>query len=189
MDRWMAKTRKISIDDVLDAAERVVVRLGAVGLSIDEVAREAGISKSRVVYDYKTKSGLLNALVERRILIDRERVAESVRVQKDSDNPPLFGRLSAAGALASDSERAVALAICAASSHDEGVQSLFRQCTAEDLAAVTRDARRPRASLIAYLAFYGLTIMEYFDLHHWSEVERAGLLRDIGTMYAAFPEP
>ena len=42
MDSPLAKTRKISSDDVLDAAERVVVRLGAVGLSIDEVAREAG---------------------------------------------------------------------------------------------------------------------------------------------------
>ncbi|MDH6269758.1 AcrR family transcriptional regulator [Rhizobium sp. SG_E_25_P2] len=184
----MGKTRKISTDDVLDAAERVVVRLGAVGLSIDEVAREAGISKSRVVYDFKTKSGLLNALVERRIRIDRERVAESVRQQRDSDNPPLFGRLTAAGALTSDSERAVALAICAASSHDEGVQAQFRQCTADDLTEVTREAKRPRASLVAYLAFYGLTIMEYFDLHQWSEVERAGLLQDIGTMYAAFPE-
>ncbi|WP_137157665.1 TetR/AcrR family transcriptional regulator [Rhizobium sp. FKL33] len=185
----MAKTRKISIDDVLDAAERVVVRLGAVGLSIDEVAREAGISKSRVVYDYKTKSGLLNALVERRIRIDRERIAESERQQQQTDNPPLFGRLAVAGAQTSDSERAVALAICAASSHDEGVQALFRQCTAEDLAAVTRDARRPRASLVAYLAYYGMTIMEYFDLYQWSEAERAGLLRDIGVMYAAFPEP
>lgn len=184
----MGKTRKISTDDVLDAAERVVVRLGAVGLSIDEVAREAAISKSRVVYDFKTKSGLLNALVERRIRIDRDRVAESVRRQKDSDNPPLFGRLAAAGVQASDSERAVALAICAASSHDEDVQALFRQCTSEDLDEVTRDAARPRASLIAYLAFYGLTIMEYFDFHHWTEGERAGLLRDIGIMYAAFPE-
>jgi AcrR family transcriptional regulator len=185
----MAKTRKISTDDVLDAVERVVVRLGAVGLSIDEVAREAGISKSRVVYDYKTKSGLLNALVERRIRIERERIADHVRQHRESDNPPLFGRLEAACATASDGEKAVALAICAASSHDEGVQAKFRRFTAEDLSAVTSDTKRPRAALIAYLAFYGLTMMEYFDLHHWSEVERAELIRDVGTMYAAFPEP
>lgn len=185
----MGKTRKISIDDVLDAAERVVVRLGAVGLSIDEVAREAGISKSRVVYDFKTKSALLSALVERRIRMDRERVAESVDRQLHTSNPALFGRLAAAQDLPTDSERAVALAICAASSHDEGVRSLFRQCTADEIAEVTRDAQRPRASLMALLTFYGLMTMEYFELHHWSETERSALLHDIGVMYGAFPEP
>lgn len=46
--------RKINEDDILDAAERVVVRDGAVGLSIDAVAREASVSKSRVVYDHKS---------------------------------------------------------------------------------------------------------------------------------------
>lgn len=39
----MARTRKISENDILDAAERVVLCVGASGLSIDAVAQEAGI--------------------------------------------------------------------------------------------------------------------------------------------------
>ena len=35
----MARTRKISTDDILDAAERVVMRDGAAGLSIGAVAQ------------------------------------------------------------------------------------------------------------------------------------------------------
>ncbi len=61
----MARQRKITADDILDATERVILRLGTGGLSIDAVAKEAGVSKSRVVYDHKSKSGLLAALMDR----------------------------------------------------------------------------------------------------------------------------
>ena len=71
----MARLRTIDSDALLDAAERVAIRDGAVGLTIDAVAREAKISKSRVIYDYKSKSGLLQALVERRLRLEAGRVA------------------------------------------------------------------------------------------------------------------
>ena len=44
----MARPRVIKQDDILDAAEAVVVRCGAAHLTLDAVAVEAGISKASV---------------------------------------------------------------------------------------------------------------------------------------------
>ena len=41
----MARPKKITTHEILDAIERVVVKFGVSRLSIDAVAREAGISK------------------------------------------------------------------------------------------------------------------------------------------------
>ena len=114
----MARNRTIDSDALLDAAERVAIRDGAVGLSIDAVAREAGISKSRVVYDYKSKSGLLRALVERRLRMEDERVLAAVKANGSAANPELSGRIAAAQDTPNEDDRAIALTLCAAMSSE-----------------------------------------------------------------------
>lgn len=59
------RPRKIDRDKVLDAAEAVVLRIGAGGLSIDAVAKEAGITKGGVQYSFGSKQNLIRAMVER----------------------------------------------------------------------------------------------------------------------------
>src|SRR3546814_17040256 len=65
-----------SRDAVLDAAQRVVARDGAAGLTLEAVAAEAGISKASVLYDYGTKQALMKALIERRIAAEDSRIGE-----------------------------------------------------------------------------------------------------------------
>src|SRR5437868_5504139 len=52
-------------DRLLDAAERVVVRDGVQNLTLEAVAREAGVSKGGLLYHFHTKSELVIAIVER----------------------------------------------------------------------------------------------------------------------------
>ena len=92
----MARPRKTTNDDILDAAERVVARLGAAGLSIDAVAKEAGVSKAMVVYDHKSKKALLEALVDRRVKADMAYVDQCVANAVDTPHPELFGRIASA---------------------------------------------------------------------------------------------
>lgn len=61
----MGRKRVIDQQAVLDAAERVVGRDGAANLTIDAVAREAGINKASVLYDHKSKQALVEAVVDR----------------------------------------------------------------------------------------------------------------------------
>src|ERR1700722_11797421 len=54
-------------DDILDAAEAVVVDKGAAHLTLDAVTERAGISKGGLRYHFESKEALLAALVERQI--------------------------------------------------------------------------------------------------------------------------
>ncbi|TCL75755.1 TetR/AcrR family transcriptional regulator [Rhizobium sp. BK251] len=183
----MTRTRKITADDILDAAERVVVQHGAAGLSIDAVAQEAGVSKSRVVYDHKTKSALLAALVDRRIQRDMEAVKKAVEDSKDTPHPELFGRIAFAEPVPDEAEMAVAMAVCASMSSDESLQQQMRGWVARDLQAMASGAR-PKAALIAYLALTGLFCTELFGFHQWTGGDRREILDGIRATYATFPE-
>src|ERR1044072_3283329 len=56
-----ARTR----DNLLDAATRVVQRDGAQALTLDAVAKEAEVSKGGLLYHFKSKNDLVQAMVER----------------------------------------------------------------------------------------------------------------------------
>src|SRR4051794_13872946 len=56
-----ARTR----DRLLDAAATVVHRDGAQALTLDAVAKEAEVSKGGLLYHFKSKNELVNAMVER----------------------------------------------------------------------------------------------------------------------------
>jgi AcrR family transcriptional regulator len=175
----MARIRTIDSDALLDAAERVAIRDGAVGLSIDAVAREAGISKSRVVYDYKSKSGLLRALVERRLRMEDERVLAAVAAHGASLNPELSGRIAAAKDTPNEDDRAIALTLCAAMSSEEPLQDMIREVIKRDLEAVTGSDRQVSLAVVAYLALHGMMSLEYLDIHRWTAPERTALLAEI----------
>jgi AcrR family transcriptional regulator len=52
-------------DRVLNAAEVVVARDGVAGLTLEAVAREAGVSKGGLLYHFPSKSALITSIVER----------------------------------------------------------------------------------------------------------------------------
>lgn len=54
-------------DRLLDAAEKLVVEHGALALTLDAVAAEAGVSKGGLLYHFPSKDKLAAALVERAI--------------------------------------------------------------------------------------------------------------------------
>ncbi len=102
----MSRPKKVTDSEILDAIERVVVKHGASHLSIDAVAKEAGISKSRVVYDYKSKTSLLEALIDRQFERDTARI-ESLLVEcADTPHPELCARIKIADQALDDTELA-----------------------------------------------------------------------------------
>lgn len=183
----MGRTRKIKKDDILDAAERVVLKLGAAGLSIDAVAQEAGVSKSTVVYDHKSKSALLEALIDRRMGIELERQAVAVAAAADTPHPELFGRIEAAARVVDDTERAVAFAVCASVSSEEKLQQQMRSWTLDDLNAMAAGPK-PKAALMAYLALSGFFVTELFGFHQWSAEEQSSILEGVRMIYTSYPE-
>jgi len=61
-----ASTESVPVyERILTAAENVVTRDGVANLSLDAVAREAGVSKGGLLYHFPNKSALVTAIVER----------------------------------------------------------------------------------------------------------------------------
>src|SRR3954471_17885396 len=68
-----ARTR----DNLLDAAAKVVHRDGAQALTLDAVAAEAEVSKGGLLYHFKSKNDLVEAMVERWMKEFRQEIAEA----------------------------------------------------------------------------------------------------------------
>lgn len=183
----MARPRRKTNDDILDAAERVVARLGATGLSIDAVAKEAGVSKAMVVYDHKSKSALLEALVDRRVRADMVYIDKCVAEAADTPHPELFGRIASAEKKLDEIDNAVAVSVSASLSNDDGVQRIMRDWTELDLKAMA-SGQRPKAALMAYLTLMGFYTTELFGFHSWPDADRKEILDGIRSVYLSFEE-
>lgn len=183
----MGRHRVIDRDAMLDAAERVVVRDGAAKLSLDAVATEAGISKASVLYDYKTKQALIQALVERRVAAETARISQLIAEQGGRPDAVVRGRLAAARQKIPDDERAVAVSLCAALAQDAELREPIRAVINEHLTTLGRDSTYPRSALLAFLAIEGLMFLEWFGFHSWSKAERDRILGDIAWLIGQEP--
>ncbi len=183
----MARTRKVETDDILDAVERVVVRLGVVGLSLDAVAKEAGISKSRVVYDYKSKTALLEAILDRHMARDDAHLQELINECADTPHPELFGRMKHMLEGSTESDNAVCRAIAASMTSDETIHERMCAHVAEDY-AIMQNGPRPRAAQAAHMALIGYCSHEWFGFRKWTPEERQRIYDDVETIYLNFPD-
>lgn len=176
---------RISEDDILDAAERVVKQYGFAGLSIGAVAKEAGISKSRVVYDHASKEELIAALVQRGLQRSQAIIQDHVSSNINTQNPELFGRIEATERMLAETDRDVAMPVIIASSHEDDIQNLIRSRTKREIRAI-QGTEKSAAALMSYLAWTGFMYLEQFSFHHWSEDDRGKILSDLKKVYVTF---
>lgn len=183
----MGRKRVIDQQAILDAGEAVVARMGAANLTLEAVASEAGISKASVLYDFKTKQALIEAIVERAFHVDRERHAASEAELKSSDSVAVRGRIKVAAEPPPEEFKPVALNLSMALMLDPALRSRMHQAQAETIARIIDTATSPRGALLAYLAVEGLKFLEYLDFHHFSPDERSRIIREIGWLVTATP--
>src|SRR5690349_5469815 len=131
----MSRPRVIETDTILDAAEAVVVRDGAAKLTLDAVAREAGISKASVIYDYGSKLALIKAVVERRANEERKRLQMAVHCMGPRKDALILGHISLAESAMPDELQAAGVSLCAALSQDAESRSVMQEMVGEDIAA------------------------------------------------------
>ncbi len=76
-------------DEILDAARAVVARDGPGRLTIEAVAREIGMSKGGVLYNFPSKLALLEGLLRQMILAFEQGVMEFRNAAAGRPNPTL----------------------------------------------------------------------------------------------------
>jgi len=77
-------------EQLLDAAIRVIVRDGYAGVSVDAIAREAGVTRPVVYGAYADLGDLLGALLDRQQARALAQLAEVLPDRLDSDDPDAF---------------------------------------------------------------------------------------------------
>lgn len=185
----MGRRKVIDRATTMAAIETVVRTQGLAGLSIDAVAKEAGISKSSVLYDFTSKNALLAAFIHDRIDTKRQQIAEARQQHLGQDNAWLRGLVAQIAAAPSQEDMDTAAIIAAGMGSGDECRAVMRQTVAEDLAMVAGEATNPRTALLSYLAIYGLLKMECFGFHRFPPDERDRILRDILWLMTARPEP
>lgn len=80
----MTNRSQVTKQKLLDAATDLIMNHGVHHLTLDEVAKSAGVSKGGLLYHYPSKESLLTAIVER-LQIEQNELYESL--QADGNGP------------------------------------------------------------------------------------------------------
>ncbi|MAM09440.1 MAG: TetR family transcriptional regulator [Rhizobiaceae bacterium] len=177
----MARPRKHDQSKILDAVERVVARDGV--LTVDAVAKEAGVSKATVLYEHASKRDLVAALVERTIMADNAFNAACAASFAGEADAPLKGRILAArrSPPAPEGNPAV-LSLVSALMQDADLRAEFRRNQKALSTHLLAEASNPRTARLAWLALEGLKFQQHLELHDWNTAARAEILDDIETL-------
>jgi len=162
-------------DAVLIAASEVIAQSGSGKLTIDAVARQAGMSKGGVLYHFPSKDallkGMLNALLAR---IEERR-------QGTQSQSKLSGMLESID-LRDESERAMSLAILATAAQTPELLAPARAYFSkvnEELSAETTD---PDITRILLLALEGMRFLHMLEMIPWSNSDSERILKHMHQM-------
>jgi AcrR family transcriptional regulator len=184
----MGRKRTIDQEQILNAAEFVVARDGAARLTLEAVADRAGVSKASVIYDFKSKQALIEAVIRRAVRNDNAFHDGVTEELGNITSSVIRGRVVAASEPFPDEFRAVALNLCAALAQDAQLRTAIQVNQTSVIDRIMKTSANPRGALLAYLALEGLKLLESLDYHTWPKAERAKILREINWLVDARPE-
>lgn len=166
----MGRRRTIDRDQLLDAAEAVIAREGAAGLTIDAVAKEMGI----------TKGALIDAIFER-----WGKAYDSLFEAVAGKQPTPLTRVRAhaeatqrSDELSSSKAAALMAALIQTPEHLEGSNQWYRS-RLEGLDLSAPEGRRAR---LAFLAVEGAFMLRYFRLMDIGQDEWDSMLDDVRAL-------
>lgn len=161
------------VDAILDAAEAVVARAGMGRLTLDAVARRAGLSKAGLLHHFPSMSELIGAVVSRQSRVwHAEFLATYERLRASGDRRPAVNTMMAtclAGTHAwSEAERARNRVMVAALVHDERHVEPLREVFRSVAGLLGRDDLPPGAAETIHLVVHGLWFHWIFGLGEMS---------------------
>lgn len=143
-------------DRLLNAAEQVVAREGVSHLTLDAVAKEAGVSKGGLLYHFPSKSALVVSVVHR--LADRCECEHAAALEGTAHEPGAFARafLRVRCAQMDPSEAPLLTALVAAAGVNPEYLQPFREYLARWQQRLEQDGIDPADAMIVRLAAEGL---------------------------------
>ena len=174
--------RDLKRKEILDAAERLLLRDGYDGTAMAEVARSAGVANNAVYWYFPSKDDLLAAMLQRRLQRALEQLAASEASTPDEQVLALLAQLDQVAKLtATVHQRAQHSAPVA------DVHNAFHTTAAELLRSLFRDAGLD-SSEAAHAAKATMALIEGIHLH---EPDRNTAARDdlvLWTLHRLAPD-
>lgn len=177
----MGRRRTLTRDELFAAVERVVQEHGPLGVTIEAVAREAGVSKATVLYDHASKTDLLLAFMENKIGCHRREVEAYAKGCPDPDRAWFEGLVAGIGNIPGPGpdDTLASMFLSEALKSDNPCRAMLRQLMENDLARLPAACTDSRAGLLAYLAAHGLAMLTLYGSTSFSPDERQQILNDI----------
>jgi AcrR family transcriptional regulator len=182
-------------DHILDAAATVIMREGSGSLTLERVAREAGVSKGGLLYHFAQKEQLIQALVERMLRHfdeDRRSFESEETPGADGRRTRAFVRATLEGAWARKSglkRHGVEMfsALLAALSTDPELLEPMRRRSRQWQAELENDGLPPDRATIVRLAADGLWFAELLGLTKLAPSRRKSVVREMLRLAGAKP--
>lgn len=183
----MGRKRSIDRDELMQAIERVARRSGIAGLSIDAVAKEAGISKSSVVYDCDSKAGLLAAFIRHKMAQHCGRLPDVQARHKGKPNARLREMIDEYRRVPTEEELAMALLISASMGEHAECREIMSEKLAGDAEMVAAQAGNRQRMLMTLLTLHGMAFLEYFGFYRFDQETRNEILDELMAVAESDP--
>lgn len=145
---------------ILAAARAVAARQGAAHVSLDAIAREAGLSKSGVLYNFASKRALMAALLDEMLAEHRALDAQVPQGTWRRDLRRHFLSVTTMDCVNSD----LSMAILAIAATEPDLLDPLRGELEEDLARITDETADPATAHVIFFALQGLRFHKLLNL-------------------------
>ncbi len=166
--------------EILQAALRVVEDEGANHLTIDAVAKAAGMSKGGVLYHFASKKELLLGLIDQLIVAHEQRVAHEL----ESKNANAFAASLHLDQPMTAAEQRTSLAVLAAAAEDPDLIASARDYMSTMTSNALRevDPSRVDDALLLILANEGLRYLEILGLNPLTRAQTNSVVTHMSQM-------
>jgi len=160
---------------VIQSALAIIARDGPNRLTLDAIAKEAGISKGGVMHQFPTKEAVLRALLDHQ-RDHFHRHTEGYLAEHGAKHiyPRLAGHIEGAREAATESN-SVALAIMAAMAQDPSLLSPALDNDRENLQAIREEATDPDLAVLRWEAARGMVVTHLLGMCPLSAEDRERL--------------
>lgn len=164
-----------STENILDAAQQVAAQQGAAKVSMDTVAKKAGLTKGGVLYNFPSKEALVSGMLERLISAYTPKVNTYEASLTDSPNPSLQAVIHAVRELEEVNPN-IFMAILAAAAHNLDLLQPWRDLKVERYTKIRAQATAADEASILWAASEGLMLLDMLGVLPFDSEHKAYLL-------------
>jgi AcrR family transcriptional regulator len=159
----------------LEAALTVIARDGPARLTLDAIAREAGISKGGLLHQFPTKHAVLKALLDRQRAYFKDFTEKYIATMDPSVSQPSLAVQIATLRESAVKRHPVMFAIVGALAEEPDLLSANNEHDIANQNAIKAEADDPQLALLRKAAAQGLALTAIFGMSTLSDRERAEL--------------